>query len=52
MFDTNEAMYGEIIAEEVGLKKQTQDMSETTKNWQTPLALGSAHGFVIYNVSQ
>ena len=34
MFDTNEAVYGEVRAEEVGLKRQAQDMS---------------YGFVIYN---
>ena len=49
IFDTNEAVYGEVMAEEVGLKRQAQDMSAITKYGKHFLALGSAHGFVIYN---
>ena len=49
MFDTNEAVYGEVMAEEVGLKRQAQDMSAITEYGKHFLALGSAHGFVIYN---
>ena len=36
------------MAEEVGLKRQAQDMS-ITEHGKHFLALGSAHGFVIYN---
>ena len=42
-------MNEEIMAEEVGLKQEIQDMSEVTKYGKHILALGSAHGFVIYN---
>ena len=49
MFDTNEAVYGEVTAEEVGLKRQAQDMSAITEYRKHFLALGSAPGFVIYN---
>ena len=37
------------MAEEVGLKRQAQDMSAITESGKHFLALGSAHGFVIYN---
>ena len=43
MFDTNEAVYGEVMAEEVGLKRQAQNMSVITKYGKHFLALGSAH---------
>ena len=49
MFDTNEAVYGEVMAKEVGLKRQAQDMSAITEYGKHFLALGIAHGFVIYN---
>ena len=49
MFDANQAVYGEVMAEEVGLKRQAQDMSAITEYGKHFLALGSAHGFVIYN---
>ena len=49
MFNTNEAVYGEVMAEEVGLKRQAQDMSAITEYGKHFRALGSAHGFVIYN---
>ena len=31
MFDTSEAMYRQVMAKEVGLKRQAQDMSEVTE---------------------
>ena len=34
-FDTNEAVYGEVMAEEVGLKRQAQDMSAITEYGNT-----------------
>ena len=43
MFDTNEAAYGEVMAAEVGPKRQAQDMSAITKYGKHFLALGSAH---------
>ena len=49
MFDTNEAVYGDVMAEKVSLKHQAQDMSAITEYGKHFLALGSAHGFVIYN---
>ena len=49
MFDINEVVYGEVMAEEVGLKRQAQDMSAITEYGKHFLALGSAHGFVINN---
>ena len=49
MFDTNKAVYGEVMAEEVGLKQQAEDMSEVTEHAKHFLTLGNAHGFVIYN---
>ena len=48
MFDIDEAVYGEAMAKEVGLRQQAQDMSEV-REYGHFLALGSAHGFVIYN---
>ena len=30
-FNTNEAVYGEVMLEEVGLKQQARDMSEATE---------------------
>ena len=49
MFDTTEAVYGEVMVEEVGLKRQAQDMSSIAEYGKHFLALGSAHGFVTYN---
>ena len=49
IFDANDAVYGEVMVEEVGLKRQDQDMSAITQYEKHFLALGSAHGFVIYN---
>ena len=40
---------GKLMAEEVGLKKQAQDIHEGTEYRKHFRALGSAHGFVIYN---
>ena len=37
------------MVEEVGLKQQAQDMSGIIEYGKHFLALGSAHGFVIYN---
>ena len=48
MFDANQAVYGEVMAEEVGLKRQAQDMSEVMKYVKYFLGLGSADGFVLY----
>ena len=31
MLDTNNAVYGEVMADEIGLKRQAQDMSEVTE---------------------
>ena len=42
MFDLSEVMYGDITAEEVGLKQQ-----EVTEYDKYFLDMGSAHGFVI-----
>ena len=39
MFDTNKAVYGEVMAEEVGLKQQAQDMSAITEYGKHSLAL-------------
>ena len=39
MFDTNKAVYGEVMAEEVGLKRQAQDMSAITEYGKHSLAL-------------
>ena len=39
MSDTSDAMYEEILPEEVGLKRQTQDMNEVIKIWQTTSSL-------------
>ena len=39
MFDTSKAMYGELMAEEVGLKRQAQDMSGVTEYRKHFLAL-------------
>ena len=33
MFDTNEAIYGEVMAKEVGLKRQVQDISLGKGTW-------------------
>ena len=35
MFDTSEAMYRQVMAKEVGLKRQAQDMRAQTKDEQT-----------------
>ena len=40
------------MAEEVGLKQQAQDMSKVTDYGNKFLALGSAHRFAIYGLSQ
>ena len=37
------------MVEEVGLKRQAQDMSAITEYGKHILASGSAHGFAIYN---
>ena len=42
-------MYGEVMADDVGLKQQAQYMTEVTEYGKHFLALGRAHGFVIYN---
>ena len=47
MFDTSKAMYREVMAEEVGLKQEAQDMSGVTEYGKHFLTLESAHG--IYN---
>ena len=39
MFDTSEAVYGEVISEEVGLKRQAQDMSAIMEYGKHFLAL-------------
>ena len=49
MFDTNEVVYGDVMAKEVGLKWQVQDINGVTKYGKHFLAVGSAHEFVIYN---
>ena len=43
------AVYGGVTVEEVGLKRQAQDMSEVTEYGKDFQVLASAHGFVIYN---
>ena len=48
MFDTNETVHGVVMAKEVGLKQQPQDMSAITQYGKRFLALGSVHVFVIY----
>ena len=40
-------MYGDITAEAVGLKQQSQDMWEVTEYGKYFSIHGSAHGFVI-----
>ena len=47
MFDTNEAVYRKIMADNFGLNRQAQDMSEVTEYGKHFLTLESAHG--IYN---
>ena len=49
MLDTTEAVYGEVTVEKVGLKRQSQDMSGVTEYGKHLLALGSAHGVVLYS---
>ena len=41
MFDTSKAMHREVMAEEVGLKRQAQDISEVTKYGQQNILSGS-----------
>ena len=49
MLDTDEDVYGEVMVESVGLKRQSQDISGVTKYGKHLLALGNAHGLVIYS---
>ena len=44
IFNTNEVVYGEVMAEEVGLKRKAQDMSAIIEYGKHLLALGSVHG--------
>ena len=50
MFDTNEVVYGEVMEEEVCLKRQqAPDMSAITEYGKHFLALRSALALVLYN---
>ena len=46
MFDTSKATYGEFMTK-VGVKRQR--LSEVREYGKHFLALGSVHGFVVYN---
>ena len=49
ILNTNKAVYGEVMAEEVGLRRQAQDTSKVMEYATHFLAFGNAHGFVIHN---
>ena len=49
LYDMQEAVYRDVPVEDVGLQRTTQDPGEITEYGRHFLALGSAHGLVIYN---